>query len=143
MPEMNAENDKGDTNGPGSGPVTASPLGKKAEQVTLYTPSLLFGVERAETREGLLLDPDNLPFYGADLWTAYELTWLDRDGKPEAGVVQLTVPCESRSIIESKSLKLYLNSFSQTKFSSAYDVALTLEADLSVTAVATVMVDLQ
>ncbi len=119
-----------------------APLGRRSEQPTRYTPSLLYAVERKDLRHGLLLDEGQLPFHGADLWTGYELSWLDRDGKPECAVVRLTVPCDSRAVFESKSFKLYLNSFSQTAFSSAYDVARTLEADLSVTAGAQVLVDL-
>jgi 7-cyano-7-deazaguanine reductase len=126
------ENDKfGDT-----------PLGRRVEAVSQYTPSLLFPIERLRLRERLLLDPQQLPFEGADLWTAWELTWIDRDGKPEVGVAQLRVPCNSRAVFESKSLKLYLQSFSQTAFASAYDVVRTLESDLSVTVGAPVVVDL-
>ena len=120
-----------------------TPLGKRVETVARYTPSLLCPIERQRLRQGLLLDPRKLPFDGWDLWTAWELSWLDRDGKPEVGVAQIRVPCQSRAVFESKSLKLYLNSFSQTAFASAYDVTRTLESDLSVTAGAPVAVDLQ
>lgn len=117
-----------------------TPLGKRSEFYSQYTPSLLIGVERERLREKMLLDPQNLPFNGADLWTAWELNWLDRDGKPEIGVLQVLVPCNSRAVFESKSLKLYLGSFSQTPFTSAYDVVRTLEMDLSVTVGASVVV---
>lgn len=119
-----------------------TPLGKRSEVVSQYTPSLLVPVARERLRHKLLIEADKLPFDGADLWTAWELTWLDRDGKPEVGVLQLQVPCNSRAVIESKSLKLYLGSFSQTTFASAYDVVRTLELDLSVTVGTSLVVNL-
>jgi len=119
-----------------------TPLGRPSAYVSQYTPSLLFPIVRERLRHGLLLDAEQLPFQGADLWTAWELSWLDRDGKPEVGVAQLRVPANSRAVFESKSLKLYLASFSQTVFSSAYDVVRTLEMDLSVTVGADVAVDM-
>ena len=117
-------------------------LGKRSEAVSQYTPSLLFPVDRSRMRGDLIPPGGELPFEGVDLWTAWELTWLDRDGKPEVGVLQISVPCDSRAIVESKSLKLYLGSFAQTPFASAYDVVRTLESDLSVTVGAQVVVDL-
>jgi 7-cyano-7-deazaguanine reductase len=117
-------------------------LGKASAAVSQYTPSLLFPIARSRLRENLPFPPGELPFEGVDLWTAWELTWLDRDGKPEVGVLQVHVPCDSRAIVESKSLKLYLGSFAQTPFASAYDVVRTLESDISVTVGAPVVVDL-
>ena len=117
-------------------------LGKPAEYVSRYTPSLLQPVLRTRLRAGLLPEGKDLPFEGADLWTAWELNWLDRDGKPEVAVAQIRVPCQSRAVAESKSLKLYLGSFAQTPFASTYDVARTLESDLSVTVGGQVVVDL-
>jgi 7-cyano-7-deazaguanine reductase len=121
---------------------TDTELGRRSEYVSQYTPSLLYPILRDRLRTGLLVDAGQLPFEGADLWTAWELSWLDRDGKPEVGVAQLRVPVASRAVVESKSLKLYLNSFSQSPFASAYDVVRTLESDLSVTVGAQVVVDL-
>lgn len=117
-------------------------LGKRSEAVSQYTPSLLFPIDRSRMRGDLIAPGGELPFEGVDLWTAWELTWLDRDGKPDVGVLQISVPCDSRAIVESKSLKLYLGSFAQTPFASAYDVVRTLESDLSVTVGAQVVVDL-
>lgn len=119
-----------------------TPLGRNVPAVSQYTPSLLYPIERGRMRAGLLPASSALPFDGHDQWTAWELSWLDRDGKPEVAVLQIRVPCRSRAVFESKSLKLYLNSFSQTVFSSAYDVTRTLESDLSVTTGAAVAVDL-
>ena len=95
-----------------------SPLGKPAAYGDRYDPGLLFSIERAPQRAALGIG-DPLPFSGADLWTAYELSWLDPRGKPEVAIGRFSVPAESPRIVESKSLKLYLNSFSQTPFDSA------------------------
>jgi 7-cyano-7-deazaguanine reductase len=70
-------------------------------------------------------------FLGADLWTAYELSWLNMRGKPQVAIARIIVPCESTHIVESKSLKLYLNSFNSTKFENFDVVKDTLEEDLS------------
>jgi len=75
--------------------------------------------------------PATLPFLGADLWTAYELSWLNPRGKPQVALAQVTVPCETPNIIESKSFKLYLNSYNNTRFADAAEVQARLRADLS------------
>ena len=72
-----------------------------------------------------------LPFLGADVWTAFELSWLGPRGKPQVALAHITVPCESTHIIESKSLKLYLNSFNNTVFADAAAVLAHLRADLN------------
>ena len=64
---------------------------------------------------------DRLPFRGVDLWTAYELSWLDERGKPQVAIASFAVPVESPSIVESKSVKLYLGSFAQTRYARAAD----------------------
>ena len=74
---------------------------------------------------------DALPFFGADLWTAFELSWLNPRGKPQLAIAHFTVPCETPNIIESKSFKLYLNSFNSTVFADADAVRERLRADLS------------
>jgi 7-cyano-7-deazaguanine reductase len=106
-----------------------SPLGKPAQYRERYDPGLLFAIERAPQRAALGLG-DVLPFSGADLWTAYELSWLDPRGKPEVAIARFSVPAGSPRIVESKSLKLYLNAFSQTPFDSAAAVERTIAADL-------------
>jgi 7-cyano-7-deazaguanine reductase len=83
-----------------------------------------------------------LPFYGADIWNAFELSWLAPSGKPCVALARFTVPAASPNIIESKSLKLYLNSYNQTAFSSADEVRDCLTCDLSVVAGAAVGVEL-
>ena len=95
-----------------------------------YTPSLLQSIKRAGARIQLGI-ADELPFRGEDVWTGYEFSWLNQAGKPLVAGVRLRVPCSSPNLVESKSMKLYLNGFAQTRFGSRADVANTLEADLS------------
>ncbi len=121
----------------------ALPLGKNTEYVSVYTPSLLKKIPRSISRVDLGLSNNaELPFLGTDLWTAYELSWLDMRGKPMVAMAQFQVPCHSDFIIESKSLKLYLNSFNQSKFESSTEVVNMIEVDLSACANFPVLVDL-
>ena len=120
----------------------ASPLGKTSEYKSEYDPSLLFPIERREKRAELGIDQSQLPFFGRDLWYGYELSWLTLQGKPVVRVAQFELPCDSPCLIESKSFKLYLNSFNQSRFASAEHVAERLTADLSVVAKAPVKVQL-
>lgn len=106
-----------------------SPLGTPTEYLRHYAPTLLHPIARAESRAALGLRGD-LPFHGVDIWNAWELTWLDENGKPDAANVEIRVAADSTNIIESKSLKLYLNSFSMSRFESADDVAALVEHDL-------------
>mgnify|MGYP001172257069 CR=1 FL=1 len=108
-----------------------APLGKQTEYVSEYDPTLLFPIPRAQSRSGLAVDVNNLPFKGVDVWTAYELSWLDMKGKPLVAVAEFHFPCSSLAIVESKSFKLYLNSFNQTQFESQQAVVDLLQADLS------------
>ncbi len=107
-----------------------SQLGKSSAYVDQYDASLLFPIARAGKRAelGLAGAP---PFLGADIWTAYELSWLNLRGKPQVALAHFTVPCESHNIVESKSLKLYLNSFNNSRFASLDAVKERLRADLS------------
>ncbi len=95
--------------------LSAAPLGHRVAYPAEYDPSLLFPIARAANRAGLRLDAATLPFHGADIWTAYELSWLDTKGKPKVAMAVFTVPADSPNLIESKSFKLYLNSFNQTR----------------------------
>ncbi len=108
-----------------------SPLGKASAYADRYDPSLLFPLPRADKRAELGLQPGATPFLGADLWTAFELSWLTPRGKPQVALAHVTVPCETPNIVESKSFKLYLNSFNNTSFESADAVRDRLRADLS------------
>lgn len=107
-----------------------SPLGKPTRYEDQYDASLLFPIARAPQRGELGLGT-TLPFLGADLWTAFELSWLNARGKPQVALAHITVPCESVNLIESKSLKLYLGSFNNTRFDDAADVLARLRADLT------------
>jgi 7-cyano-7-deazaguanine reductase len=105
-------------------------LGKPAPHADQYDAGLLYPIPRAAKRAEIGVE-GRLPFFGADLWTAYELSWLTPRGKPVVAIAHFTVPCESPHIIESKSLKLYINSFSNTKFASADEVLARLRADVT------------
>ncbi len=107
-----------------------SQLGKTSSYVDQYDVSLLFPIARAGKRAeiGVAGAP---PFLGADLWSAYELSWLNLRGKPQVALAHFTVPCESANIIESKSLKLYLNSFNNSRFADVEAVRQCLRSDLS------------
>jgi 7-cyano-7-deazaguanine reductase len=107
-----------------------SPLGKASSYADQYDPSLLFPIARAVKRDEIGLS-DKLPFMGADLWTAFELSWLNLRGKPQVALAHITVPCETRNIVESKSFKLYLNSFNNSRFADAQAVQTLLRQDLS------------
>lgn len=125
--------------------LAAAPLGHVTGFPDTYDASLLFPVSRAPQRRELGIagvPPDVLPFAGADLWTAYELTWLDARGKPAIAIATFAVPVTSPSIVESKSVKLYLGSFAQTRYDDAKAVSATIAHDLSAAAGAPVRVEL-
>lgn len=109
--------------------VDQSPLGRVSAYADHYDPTLLFPIPRATKRIEIGIE-GTLPFMGADLWTAFELSWLNPRGKPQVAMAHFTVPCESPNIIESKSLKLYLNSFNQQVFHSADEVKQCIRRDL-------------
>jgi len=118
-----------------------NPLGQATQYPSHYSPELLFPIERKSSRS-LLGIKENLPFSGVDIWTAYELSWLNTKGKPVVAVGEFSFPCHSLFIVESKSFKLYLNSFNQTQFLSIDEVKQRLEKDLSALVKATVLVHL-
>ncbi|ABD70087.1 GTP cyclohydrolase I [Rhodoferax ferrireducens T118] len=107
-----------------------SPLGQATAYLDQYDASLLFPIARATKRAEIGVT-GALPFLGADMWTAFELSWLNLRGKPQVALARFTVPCESPNIIESKSFKLYLNSFNNTRFADVDAVKARLRADLS------------
>lgn len=119
--------------------MSHNPLGQQTEYVSEYSPHLLFPIARAESRKQLSISGE-LPFYGVDIWTGYELSWLNPSGKPQVAVAEFRIPCDSECIIESKSFKLYLNSLNQTRFASSDEVVEVLERDLSAAAKASVSV---
>lgn len=120
---------------------TRLPLGRESDYPTQYSPEQLFPIARADAREsnGIAVP---LPFKGEDIWNAWELTWLAAGGRPVVATAEIRVPCESPQLIESKSLKLYLNSFAMTTFSDEDSVRDSIARDLSVCAGAEVHVRL-
>lgn len=106
-------------------------LGKTTDYRDVYDASLLQGVPRSLNRDPLGLHADSLPFHGADIWTLYELSWLNAKGLPQVAVGHVELSHETVNLIESKSFKLYLNSFNQTRFANWEAVQETLERDLS------------
>ncbi len=117
------------------------PLGKKIIHSQKYDPKQLFAVPRADARQRLGIGTP-LPFYGGDLWNAYEISWLNQKGKPCVAMARITFPVTSVNIVESKSLKLYLNSFNQTRFESSRAVVDTMKKDLCTVAMGEVIVSL-
>lgn len=107
-----------------------SQLGKTSAYADQYDPSLLFPLPRQPKRDEIGIQ-DKLPFFGADLWTAFELSWLNQRGKPQVALAHFTIPCEAPNIIESKSFKLYLNSFNNTRFDSLEAVQERLREDIN------------
>ena len=107
-----------------------SQLGKPAAYVDHYDASLLFPISRLPKRVELGLH-GAVPFFGADLWSAFELSWLTPRGKPQVAIAHITIPCETPNIVESKSFKLYLNSFTNTPFASVDEVRDRIRADIS------------
>jgi len=110
-----------------------SQLGKASAYVDQYDPTLLFPIARVAKRQEIGIAGAPL-FLGADMWSAFELSWLNLRGKPQVALAHFTVPCESPNIIESKSFKLYLNSFNNTRLSDVDELRQRLRADLSAAA---------
>ncbi|MEB7884287.1 NADPH-dependent 7-cyano-7-deazaguanine reductase QueF [Serratia fonticola] len=122
--------------------LAALTLGKPTAYRDCYDASLLQAVPRSMNREPLGLYPDNLPFHGADIWTLYELSWLNAKGLPQVAVGEISLNANSVNLIESKSFKLYLNSFNQTHFPDWEAVRSTLQRDLAACAQGDVSVNL-
>ena len=118
-------------------------LGQAVAYRDTYAPELLFPIARQLKRDELGLHADALPFVGEDLWNAYELSWLDARGKPVVALGEFRVPAASPRLIESKSLKLYLNSFNQQRCASVEEVRATIARDLSAAAGGAVAVELR
>lgn len=117
-------------------------LGKKTEYANQYDPSLLQPVPRSLNRNDLNLG-NELPFLGCDIWTLYELSWLNDKGLPQVAIGEVAIPATSANLIESKSFKLYLNSFNQTRFADWAEVQACLQKDLSACAGESVQVEVK
>jgi 7-cyano-7-deazaguanine reductase len=122
-------------------PTRDLPLGQDVSYPTVYDPTLLFPISRTLARGQLGLNALALPFAGWDLWNAYELSWLTPQGMPQIGILRLMIDCNSPHIIESKSLKLYLNSLNQCMFESSAHMLDTVRTDLSNAAGAEVRIE--
>ncbi len=122
--------------------VEDSLLGKKAVFTDRYDPTQLFPIARSESRKRLGIKQKELPFVGEDVWTSFEVSWLERSGKPCVALGYFHIPCDSSHIIESKSFKLYLNSFNQEMFDSKQIVQSLMQTDLSAAAGKPVTVNL-
>ncbi|WP_133130488.1 NADPH-dependent 7-cyano-7-deazaguanine reductase QueF [Legionella yabuuchiae] len=110
-----------------------SPLGKKITYVSEYNPELLFSIPRTGKRDEIRV-PEPIPFFGFDTWNAYEVSWLNRKGKPQNAIVRFDINCHSVNIIESKSFKLYLNSFNNTRLDSLDELRALLTKDIQIAA---------
>lgn len=121
----------------------STPLGIQTAYPDHYDADLLCPVSRAEGRRWIIDNhvlpnktspneklADEWPFKGVDYWNAYEVSWLNDQGKPQIGIIEFAVPFDSPNIVESKSLKLYLNSLNQHRFSHHADVVATVSRDL-------------
>jgi len=119
---------------PAHDPSILSPLGKPTEYRADYAPELLYPIPRQLKRDELGISGAALPFVGEDLWNAYEVSWLNPKGKPVVALATFRVPADSPNLVESKSFKLYLNSFNQSVFVDTDAVEATLARDLSAAA---------
>lgn len=119
----------------------ASPLGKPVSYQAEYDPSQLFAIPRQDKRAELNIT-GSLPFFGIDIWNAYEVSWLNMRGKPQIAIATIMVPADSPNIVESKSMKLYFNSFNQTRLGGTDALLDLLRSDLSSAVGAPVQVSL-
>lgn len=122
--------------------VLNSALGKKSAYLNQYTPTLLFPIARQLKRKELGIDEQALPFFGIDIWNHYEVSWLNMKGKPQVAIAVIELPATSPNIIESKSMKLYFNSFNNHKLADKEQLSELIEQDLTVAAKAQVKVKL-
>ena len=115
-------------------------LGKTTPSAQRYAPELLYPIAREQAR-GTLGISSELPFLGVDVWHAYELSWLDGQGRPVACVGRFSIPIESPNLVESKSFKLYLNSLNSERFDSTSSLIDRVQSDVSAVAGAAVALD--
>jgi len=109
------------------------PLGRDVSYPETYAPDVLVPIDRQLARNALGIE-EPLPFDGVDTWTAWELTWLSPSGRPNVAAARISVPASSASIVESKSMKLYLGSFAMSRYRSTDEVAAVIRRDLSTAA---------
>lgn len=109
--------------------VRHSELGKRAAYDPCYNPDKLFPIARKEQRKELGI-MGAVPFFGCDIWNHYEVSWLNKKGKPIVALAEIIYACDSPNLIESKSMKLYFNSFNNTQFESLSAVQTTISNDI-------------
>jgi 7-cyano-7-deazaguanine reductase len=126
----------------GEGQTTGLLLGKSVASPESYAPDLLFPISRGDGRTEFSIEGDQLPFAGEDVWHAWEVSWLNAGGMPVSAVLRLRVPCDSPNLIESKSLKLYLNSLNQEVFSTNLALTERVQSDLGATVGTEITVEL-
>lgn len=119
-----------------------SELGKKSAYDPHYNPEKLFPIARQSKRDELGIRGNNLPFYGGDIWHHYEVSWLNAKGKPIVALARIVYSCDSPFIIESKSMKLYFNSFNNSQFADVEAVKKEVSKDIAEKILATVHVDI-
>lgn len=107
-----------------------SQLGKKTSYDSQYNPDWLYPISRAQKRLEIGVDPENIPFKGVDCWNHYEVSWLNKKGKPEVAIAEIIYDCHSPQLVESKSLKLYFNSFNNTKFNTIAELEHLIKKDM-------------
>ncbi len=112
----------------------SNPLGKNSAYIDSYDPTLLFPISRAESWKAVNIERETLPFYGEDVWNGYEISWLNDKGIPQVAMAEFRLPATSPFLIESKSFKLYLNSYNQTRFANKENVEQRMAKDLSAAA---------
>ncbi|MBT4385593.1 MAG: NADPH-dependent 7-cyano-7-deazaguanine reductase QueF, partial [Betaproteobacteria bacterium] len=119
--------------------MTDNPLGSHTEHPPKYQPDVLYPIPRWASRS--LLDIDKkIRMFGLDHWQAYELSWLNNSGKPQVAIAEFYFNSESENIVESKSLKLYLNSLNQERYKNRETVRSLIEKDLSLVSLSEVKV---
>ncbi|TAN08503.1 MAG: NADPH-dependent 7-cyano-7-deazaguanine reductase QueF [Rhodanobacteraceae bacterium] len=123
--------------------ATTLPLGRHADYPATVDPGVLFPIARAAARAPIGLTAGALPFTGADIWNAWEFSWLDARGLPRVAVLRIAVPCTSPRLVESKSLKLYLGGYAMTPFTGPEAVRVRVERDVSACVGAKVAITLQ
>ena len=109
--------------------MTELPLGKATSHPDRYAPDTLYRIDRADNRKRIGIGRA-LPFSGVDIWNAWDLSWLDERGRPQAATAEIRIPADSPGIVESKSMKLYLGSFAMSEFASSGAVRDLITADL-------------
>jgi 7-cyano-7-deazaguanine reductase len=110
--------------------LNESELGKKSLYDPIYNSEKLFQIQRMKQRNEFGITSNTLPFFGFDCWNHYEVSWLNEKGKPVVGMAEIVYDCESPYIIESKSMKLYFNSFNNTKYPNKEVLAAVIKEDL-------------